>query len=142
MPWYSFPDEKSFTAWHDQVCAAEGIPYPGYNAATGKLAPDACWTTAYCQPVLDKATGLLLVQLDDGDPYTKGLTPAKPPVFPTELDAEQPVEAVTFDVAKPLPKVYRDATGVKPVPRTADNQETIKAQMAELEAVEAATVKR
>lgn len=128
MSWYAFPDEKSFTAWHDDVCATEGLPYYGYNQGSGKPAPDACWTTAYVEPVLDVASGVLLVQLDDNDPHALGLTEVNPPTFPDKFGAEQPVEPVAFDFAKPLPSVYRDATGVKPVPRTVDNEEVVEAQ--------------
>jgi hypothetical protein len=52
LMWRQWSDLASFDAWHDTACAALGIPHAGYNAATGELAPDAQWTTAYTNPVV------------------------------------------------------------------------------------------
>ena len=45
--WYSWATLAAFTAWHDAVCVALGIPYPGQNAASGQIDESAQWTTAY-----------------------------------------------------------------------------------------------
>jgi len=50
--WYSWPDLQAFSAWHDAVCVALGIPHPGRNAATGEVDPNAQWTTAYTDPIV------------------------------------------------------------------------------------------
>jgi len=50
--WYSWPNLEAFTVWHDAVCVALGIPYPGRNAATGEVDESAQWTTSYTEPVV------------------------------------------------------------------------------------------
>jgi len=48
--WHQWADQQAFDAWHDNACAALGIPHAGFNAATGEPDVDAQWTTAYTQP--------------------------------------------------------------------------------------------
>lgn len=108
MAWYSFSDQVSFTTWHDTVCASVGIPYINYRQSDLKPIPNASWTTAYAMPVLDKSSGLLLVQLDPSDPNTKNLTLAISPVFPTDLSSPSPVTSIAFSVSKLTPPTWTD----------------------------------
>jgi len=48
---YRWNSHTDFTAWHDIVCSALGIPYPNRNAASGEIDYQAQWTTAYTEVI-------------------------------------------------------------------------------------------
>jgi len=50
--WYSWDTLESFAVWHDAVRTALGMPYPGRNAATGRIDESAQWTTTYTDPIV------------------------------------------------------------------------------------------
>jgi hypothetical protein len=50
--YYQWTSLINFQQWHEEAKTALGIPYPGYNAATGELDEDAQWTTAYTEPII------------------------------------------------------------------------------------------
>ena len=83
--WVSFVDEAAFVAFHDAACADNAIPHPGRNGATGEVDPDAQWTTAYTDPVID--AGEIKAPVPAADVDTYGLTVTTAPVWTDEAGA-------------------------------------------------------
>jgi hypothetical protein len=85
---YRWPSLAAFDAWHDNACAALGIPRPGHNAATGQLDKAAQWTTAYTDPVVVAVDDVrAVVEADVAELVPDGLgVPCDPPEPETEPD--------------------------------------------------------
>lgn len=47
--WVAFTSTE-FATWHDQECAARGIPHPGRKQSDGTVQVDNEWTTSWVQP--------------------------------------------------------------------------------------------
>lgn len=47
--WFTWPTFEAFNTWETGVVQALNLPREGSNAATGKPAPQAQWTTAYTE---------------------------------------------------------------------------------------------
>lgn len=85
---YTWPSLPLFESWHDSAKQALGIPYPGRNAATGEVDPEAQWTTAYTEPTV--------VADDDVRAYVEDTVaslvpdglgqPSEPPPTPPSID--------------------------------------------------------
>jgi len=103
MTWVAFTD-TDFVAWHDQVCAELGIPYPGANQETDATDPDAQWTTAYVNPWIDHVDAdTLKADLPDADLERYGFKPCAPLVCPDIGDLFQPPEPPPWDWHQPVP---------------------------------------
>lgn len=117
MTWVEFPDDKTFTQWHDQKCVSLGIPQPGARQSDQKLQIQNQWTTAYVEPILDGTTIKALVPQVDA----KGLTPTTAPKYPTPEDPTTTVSKVAFTTEKPLPATWLVDGVITPVPTATTN---------------------
>ena len=52
MPWCWWTALDAFDTWHDGVCAAHGIPYPGYVAGVDDPQVTHTWTNAQYDPTV------------------------------------------------------------------------------------------
>jgi hypothetical protein len=107
----AFANEGDFSAWHDAKRVELGVPFPGYNTATGEPAVTAQWTTAVVAPVVDDGYWCVTLTAEQvaADPILKSLevwtfknpTPAPPsayeiPLPPTWTD---PDTGTVYDTA-------------------------------------------
>jgi len=81
---YSWPSLGSFNSWHSNAMQALAIPYPGRNAATGEIDPDAQWTTAYTEAIVVADDDVrAYVEQSVAELVPDGLgTPSEPPPAP------------------------------------------------------------
>ena len=107
--WVRFAAPAAFIDYHDKVCAVNGIPHPGRNAATGEVDPDTQWTTAWVAPIDDHGT--IKANVPDDDVVTYSLTEADAPVYYNEdgTPVDDPPVPVDFPYEKEPGTRFKEA---------------------------------
>lgn len=124
MAWAYFQNQAAWDTYHDAVCAAQGIPRPGYLASDdATVMIDACWTDAWTDPLQFKAQGNVttwIAQVSDEDVTTYNLTAIPdsavvfPPLFSTDPikvtigNRTYTVEPTTLAYRKAKPAIWVD----------------------------------
>jgi hypothetical protein len=108
MPYVMFGTKEEFALWHEQKCLELGIPRPGKNANSGVENVNACWTTAWIEPVYVK--GGVAAKFTEAeiaaDPRLARLPLVEPVLTTDEFGTKEVTEAVEFTWTKPVPDTY------------------------------------
>jgi hypothetical protein len=104
MAWAYFQNQAAWNTYHNAVCAAEGIPKAGRNAASNEPAIMECWTDAFIAPIQIKSQGNVTT-------WAAQIPDAHVTQYDPQLGITVPDSAVTFSPANVTPSTVTIAAG-------------------------------